>query len=122
MQGFQGYGYDRYFVNNLAGILKEIDTNPDLELEIIAECDAICFKCPHNKEDVCKKDVDSEIKVKEMDEWVLRKLELQKGAVCGAGDIIELLHQKLENTTDIIEICGDCDWKKECLLFLSMGL
>ncbi len=115
MQGFQGYGYGQNFVDSMAKIIKDMDSST---LEIIAECDTICFHCPYNVIGVCQKIPDSSQKVRDMDRSVLRKLGLKEGARGRAKDILSLVNKKL-NISDIWDICRDCEWKEKCLWFLE---
>ena len=115
MQGFQGYGYNQVFVNNMDKIIRNINSNPGLEIEIITKCDVICACCPHNVKGICQKKPDSAQKVREMDLFVLRKLELKRGTKVRAKDTFALVNARLSNTSDIESICGDCEWKEKCL-------
>lgn len=119
MQGFQGYGYSRSFIDNMTQVVKDINSNPDLGVEIIAECDIICSHCPYNKEGVCERMPNSAQKVREMDIHVLRKLGLKEGTKGRVKDILALVNTKLKNSSDIQDICGDCEWKEKCLWFIS---
>ncbi len=115
MQGFQGYGYGQDFVDNMAKIIKDMDSST---LEIIAECDIICSHCPYNVIGACQKIPNSAQKVRDMDRSVLRKLGLKEGARGRAKDILSLVNKKL-NISDIRDICRDCEWKEKCLRFLE---
>jgi len=119
IQGFQGYGYNKDFVKNMSEVIKKIDLNP--EVEIITECDVICSCCPHNIGGVCQKDFNSAKKVKEMDMQVLRKLNLRSGARGRIKDFFSLANAKFKNSLDVQDICGDCEWRKKCLWFISRG-
>lgn len=118
MQGFQGYGYSRDFVANMTQIIKNINSSPDLELEITAECDVICSCCPYNEKGVCEKNPDSAGKLSNMDKHVIKKLGLREGAKVKAKDIPSLLKTKLRGP-DIEDVCGDCGWKEKCKAFSS---
>ena len=120
MQGFQGYGYSQDFVANMAQVVKDINSFPDLKVEIITECDVICSHCPYNKGGVCEKNVDSAEKLKNMDMHVLKRLGLKERAKVKAKDIISLVKTKLRNFSDIEDICGDCEWEEKCLWFVSI--
>ncbi|MCD6490406.1 MAG: DUF1284 domain-containing protein [Thermodesulfobacterium sp.] len=119
IQGFQGYGYSKDFVKNMTEVIKNIDSNP--EVEIIAECDIICSCCPHNVGGVCQKELNSAQKVKDMDIQVLRKLNLKDGTRGRAKDFLLLVNTKLKNSLDVQDICGKCEWRKKCLWFISRG-
>jgi hypothetical protein len=119
MQGFQGYGYDKNFVNNLYLIMNQIDNNPDLELELVAEIDEICSKCPNNKDEECLREPGAEEKIKKLDGLVLKKLGLEAGARVKVDEIIDMINEQFKSYSDIEPVCGDCEWKKECLFLLS---
>lgn len=119
MQGFQGYGYTRDFIDNMAGTIKNINSNPDLKIELTDECDAICSGCPHNVNGVCQKEPDSAQKIRALDWRVLRKLDLKKGTQITADIIFSLVNTKLKNIPDLQDICGRCEWKEKCLWFIS---
>lgn len=115
IQGFQGYGYNQGFVDNMKEVIKSISSNPDLEVEIIDECDVICSFCPYNEGGVCQKSSDQ--KVKDMDMYILRRLGLRKGANGRAKDILHYVRG-----LNIQDICSDCEWKEKCLYFVrQMG-
>jgi len=119
LQGFQGYGYDKSFIRNLRNILHRFDTEPDLQIEVITECDDICIKCPHQKDGVCIKEQDSADKIRDMDERVLRKAGIDMGDKGTADELIGRVNERLKEINDIQPICGDCEWKKDCLWYLS---
>lgn len=106
-------------MTNIAGVIKEIKLCPDLEVEIIDECDVICTRCPHNRGGVCQKSPDFAQKVREIDIHILRKLGLREGAKGKTQDFFTLVNTRLRNILDIQDICGDCDWKEKCLWFIS---
>lgn len=116
IQGFKGYGYNQNFVENMSKVVSNIKLNSDLPVEIVESCDTICFACPHNKEGLCLQGEGSQEKVSNMDREVLKKLCLKRGDRIRAGDISQLTGTKLQHS-DIEEICGNCDWRKTCLLF-----
>jgi hypothetical protein len=118
MQGFQGYGYSKDFVANMTQVVENIKSSPDVQIEIISECDAICSHCPHNKEDVCRKNPDSLTRLKNIDAKVFKKLGLRKGEKIKAKDILPIIKTKLK-ASDIEDICRDCEWKAKCLLITS---
>jgi hypothetical protein len=115
MQGFQGYGYSKEFVENMTNILERLSSNP--VLEIVDECDEICSHCPYNINGECRKTSTSSQTVKSMDIKVLRKLSLRKGDKIRAKDALSLVNEKLDYAS-LQEICGDCEWKEKCLFFI----
>ena len=114
IQGFQGYGYSQDFVANMAQVVKDINSSPDLKVEIIAECDVICSHCPYNYEGLCKKNPDSAIELNNIDRHILKKLGLRNSSKVKAKDVLSLVKTKLEDS-DIEYICGDCEWREKCI-------
>lgn len=119
LQGFQGYGYNQEYIQNLKAIFHRFDTEPDLTIVVITECDDVCAKCPFNKDGVCSKEPDSAWKVKDMDLRVLKKIRLKEGQKGTADELIDLVNEKLKDINDVQPICGDCEWKKDCLWYIS---
>lgn len=117
MQGFQGYGYSKDFTTNMAQVIKNLKS-PNREIEIIAECDAICLPCPHKKDRVCRKNPSSTVELKNIDTYILKKLGFENGSKIKAEDIFPFVKTKL-NDSDIKYICGDCQWVEKCLLASS---
>ena len=115
MQGFQGYGYSDDFITNMEQVIKDINTFPEKEIEIISDCDIICSRCPYNRNEVCKKDSDSAEKFKDTDMKTLKKLGLTENKKIKSKDIASLVKAKFKKS-DIEDICGDCDWSEKCLL------
>ncbi|MCK4859835.1 MAG: DUF1284 domain-containing protein [Candidatus Omnitrophica bacterium] len=120
LQGFQGYGYNPNFTNNLTKLIQEINSTPQLEIELIDEGDAVCFFCPYHKESLCQKTADSSRKVKDIDLKVLNKLGLSKGARVKQEDIFCFVNKKFRYISDVKDICTDCEWKEKCLWFIKL--
>jgi hypothetical protein len=118
IQGFQGYGYTEDFSNNMAEIIKKLDSNPKQIIEIIAECDIICSCCPYNKKEKCKNLIFNWT-IKRMDKKVLKKIGLDVGTQASAENILSLVNKKFKTNHDIQEICRNCSWKEKCLWFIS---
>jgi len=119
IQGFQGYGYSQVFVDNMNEVIKNINSNPDFEIEITDECDVICSYCPYNIKNICLKEKNSSQRIKKIDLQILKKLGLERSARVKAKDILSFANMKLNNMLDIQDICGNCDWKEKCLWFIS---
>jgi hypothetical protein len=120
IQGFQGYGYNEEFTKNMMEVLKNIDSNP--ESKLISECDVICAYCPHNINGICCETIDSAQKIKKMDLIVLNKLKLKVGTKGRIKEFISLANSTLKNLSDIQDVCGNCNWQKKCLWFLSRDI
>lgn len=119
MQGFQGYGYNREFTDNMQRIIEEIKSAPDLEAEIISRCDEICSCCPHNSGGICKKKPCSEEESKDMDLSIMRHLDIEEGSRMKVKSIFNLVNTKLKSSSEVQVVCGCCEWKERCLWFTS---
>ncbi len=115
MQGFQGYGYSREFERNLEKIINYLGSNPNSQLELVADVDIICQKCPHLENGHCNRS--SSHAIVEMDLKVLEKLELEEGATEPAQKL--LVEVRTWESHDLQGICGECSWKDKCLLYIS---
>lgn len=116
MQGFQGYGYNEEFVENMCKVIKYINSKENLNITLLDSCDDICTPCTNNKGGKC---VDSN-KVNVMDEKVLKKLNLKSGEVVSAAKLFSLVNKKINTKNSAAEICGTCSWHKECLWFSKL--
>jgi uncharacterized protein len=116
IQGFQGHGYSRDFERNMTRTIQKIESYPEQELEIVAECDEICSHCPHQVERLCEMSPGSDISIRKLDAAVLKRLDLEEKTIIKASNILELVNIKLE-TLDILDICGNCFWREMCLWY-----
>lgn len=117
LQGFQGYGYNQRFTDNMAAIIRRLDNDPGLQFEVIAANDVICAHCPNLSETGCRKEEYSSQKIRSLDLKVLEKLNYPPGRKEKARQIIRLTNYVFRTYTDIQPFCGNCDWKEKCLWF-----
>lgn len=115
MQGYQGYGYSRDFKHNLEKIINYLSSNPNSQLETVADVDIICQKCPHLENGYCNRS--SSPTIRDMDLKVLEKLGLKDGAIEPAQKL--LLKVTTWESHDLQSICGECSWKDKCLMYIS---
>jgi uncharacterized protein len=116
MQGFQGYGYSPAFVANMRTVISDILASPSRPIELVSECDAICISCPSKRECSTQKSVHSH-RIKNMDLVVLEKLSIKEGTVMEAKEAFKLISSRLNNASDVEDICRTCNWKKKCLWY-----
>lgn len=117
VQGFKGLGYDEKFVENFAKIADKIKNDPALEIIPADECDDICASCPKNEKGVCE-NPGREGKIRKMDRAVLRRAGLEKGKTTLARDALKSVNREIRGAA-ALEICENCQWKKDCLWFQS---
>ena len=121
MQGFQGYGYSQDFAANMQKVIETINSSPNSEIVIVAECDVICSHCPHIMDGICRKGSGSAKRIRDMDLKVLEKLGLREGTKVKGKDILDLVNTRLGNVSDVNGICGKCEWVDRCVWYLGLG-
>lgn len=120
IQGFQGYGYNRVFIDNISRIISEVEKDPSIEIEVKTACDDICLQCPHRLDDICKKEPGADEKIQAMDKKVLEITGLEKGNRYNITEILDTINSSFSNRSDAGPVCGDCEWKKECLWYVAL--
>jgi len=119
MQGFQGYGYSKKFVKNMAAVIAELAANPDTEIEIVCEGDVICSQCPFDKNNRCAMWADAHEHMRNRDVAILDTLGLMPNTRMKIKEVHNLIEKKI-NTPEITQkLCGTCLWKKKCLWFIK---
>jgi hypothetical protein len=116
IQGFQGYGYSSAFVDNMKAVISDLKKAPSKPLELVSTCDAICTSCPSKKECSAQKSIFSR-RIRSMDIAVMKKLKIKEGAVMEADEAFRSLNSKLNNASDVEDVCGTCKWKHRCLWY-----
>lgn len=108
--GFQGIGYSAEFIRNLHKVKRLIDQNPDLDVEIVEDCDVICIQCPNSQGHVCIKGGQTDNRtVREMDRRVMEKLEIKPHDRFKVKDIYALVKEKIR-PEDFPTLCCGCDY------------
>lgn len=113
MQGFQGYGYNSSFTENMATIIDHIKNN--CTVAIVNYCDDICKPCSNNINNTCK---DFE-KIKNMDDLVLEALKLNNNDIISTNETFKLVNETFKTIDAAYKICNNCSWKNICTWILS---
>ena len=120
IQGFQGYGYSPAFVTNMRTVISDIKASPSRPIKLVSECDTICTPCPSKRECSTQKSAHSH-RIKNMDLVVLEKLNIKEGTVMEANEAFRLINLKLNNASEIEDVCEICKWKRKCLWYTQTG-
>jgi hypothetical protein len=121
IQGFQGYGYSSAFVDNMQAVISDLKAFPSKPLKLVSTCDAICASCPSKKECATQKSVFSR-RIRSMDTAVMKKLRIKEGAIMEADEAFKLVNSKLNDASDINDVCGACKWRQKCMWYTqAMG-
>lgn len=118
IQGFQGYGYSSAFVVNMRAVISDLGAFPSKSLKLVSECDVICVSCPSKRECSTQRSILSR-KIRNMDIVVMEKLNIKEGTVINADEAFRLINSKLNNASDIEDVCITCKWKQKCLWYMQ---
>ena len=116
LQGFQGYGYDKAFIENMTEINK-IRRLANTTVTLTDSPDDICKACPNLKEGLCKNQGQNE-SIKSMDGEVLSKLDPSKEYY--ALNLFKEVEKIFNSKESVSKICSKCMWHKECLFYQNL--
>ena len=117
LKGFQGYGYDAIFVENM----NEVNSKRKLHtttVTITNEADDLCKYCPNLKNNLCENKSHNE-RIVRMDEEVIKKLDSSN-----EYNSVELFEEidKIFNTKESVsKICFNCIWHEKCLFYQKLS-
>ena len=117
LKGFQGYGYDESFVENMMKVnsLRKLDSTT---VSLTNKADDLCKYCPHLENDLCKSEVHDEL-IRQMDDEVLKNIDSTK-----EHDSVELFEKidEIFNTEESVsKICFNCMWHEKCLFYQKLS-
>ena len=116
LQGFQGYGYDNHFVENMTEI-NQIRKLEDTTVCLTNSPDDICKACPNLKDNLCQNNIQNE-RIISMDNEVLSKLNPSKDY--NAQDLFKKVEKTFNSKESVEKICSKCMWHKECLFYRKL--
>jgi hypothetical protein len=131
LQGYQGYGYDEKFKENLEEKLHILKNNKNINVILKDSIDDLCKKCPRLKGNICVGDLENlnslnskaiaknNEKVIEMDSIVLKEAKLKKNKKYFFKHLLNTVNSTFSNINDVKKICNGCKWIKECLWYQS---
>ncbi|MDD5530512.1 MAG: DUF1284 domain-containing protein [bacterium] len=108
-QGFQGYGYDKSFTDNMKQVVNKLNTSDNLWIKITDTCDEICVKCPNSNGEECSKD-----HIKTMDSIILKELKLTPGDRLKKEDVFTTIKK---HSQKLQKVCKGCEWQQVCLFY-----
>ena len=117
LKGFQGYGYDEKFTQNMTGINSK-RKQPQTTVLLTDSDDDICKSCPNLVDGVCRDESHNENIVR-MDREVLKRLDFEK-----EYDSIELfdkIDEIFNSKESVSKICFNCLWHEKCLFYQNLS-
>ena len=116
LQGFQGYGYDNTFVENMEMINRARKTE-NVTVELTNSPDDICRSCPNLKNNLCENETQNQ-RIIDMDNEVLLKLDTSKEY--DSIDLFENVEKLFNSKKSVYNICSNCMWHDECLFYQKL--
>ena len=117
LKGFQGYGYDEDFVENMIKVnsLRKIDSTT---VSLTNQADDLCKSCPNLKNGICENQ-DCDNHIRKMDEEVLKKLDISKEY--NSVELFEKIDEIFNTEESVSEICFNCMWHEKCLFYQKLS-
>ena len=110
IQGFVGKGYSPEFVANMTRVVDALHANPQSEVRVVAEPDALCDVCPNLGRHGCElHGPGAERGIVFQDRDVLHRLGIADGEVLSWNAILERIRGAV-GPEDLDDICGACPW------------
>ena len=117
LKGFQGYGYDEAFVENMTDVNSKRKLS-QTTVTLTDSADDICKACPNLKNGLCK-DMLHNKNIVQMDTEVLEKLDLKKEH--NSLELFEKIDDIFNSEESVSEICFNCLWHEKCLFYQNLS-
>ena len=117
LKGFQGYGYDEDFVENMIEVnsQRKLDTTT---VSLTNEADDLCEHCPNLKNNLCKDSTHNET-IRKMDDEVLKKID--PSIEYDSVKLFEKIDEIFTNEESVSNICFNCMWHEKCLFYQKLS-
>lgn len=116
LKGFQGYGYDDAFVENMHDVNSKRKM-PETTVSLRDSADDICKACPNLKNNVCENETQNE-RIVNMDRAVLEKLGSEKEY--NSNELFNKIDTIFNTEESISEVCFNCLWHEQCLFYQNL--
>ena len=117
LKGFQGYGYDEDFIENMINI-NSLRKSSTTTITLTDGPDDICYSCPNLKNNICINENENE-KIVSMDREVLKKLDLKKEY--NSIEIFDYVDEIFDTRESVSKICYKCMWHEKCLFYQKLS-
>ena len=116
LKGFQGYGYDEDFTENMAEI-NSLRKQQDTTVLLTNTPDDICKACPNLKNNICKDRLHDK-NIVQMDDEVLKNLDITKEH--NSIELFERIDSIFDSKESVSKICFNCLWHEKCLFYQKL--
>ncbi|WP_407375634.1 DUF1284 domain-containing protein [Methanobrevibacter sp.] len=117
LKGFQGYGYDDAFVENMIEV-NALRKSEGTVITLTDFPDDICKACPNLENNICGNPAQNE-RIVSMDNEVLKKLD--PGKEYDASDLFEKIDSIFNSKESVTKICFNCMWHEKCLFYQKLS-
>lgn len=117
LKGFQGYGYDGYFVENMIKV-NSIRKDDTTIVSLTDEADDLCAHCPNLKDGLCDNELHNET-IRKMDNEVLKKLDPSKEY--NSIELFNEIDEIFNSEESVSKICFNCLWHEKCLFYQKLS-
>ena len=116
LKGFQGYGYDNEFIENMISInsKRKLDTTT---IQLTDSSDDICSACPNLKNNICQSKIQNE-KIVNMDNEILKKIDREKEY--NSKELFDKIDDIFNTKESVSKICFNCMWHEKCLFYQNL--
>jgi len=116
LKGFQGYGYDESFVENMTHI-NSLRKKSTTTIILLDSPDDICSSCPNLKGNLCQNKKQDE-NIISMDREILKKLDQKKEY--DSLELFEVVGEIFNTKDSVSKICYNCMWHEKCLFYQNL--
>lgn len=117
LKGFQGYGYDENFTENMTDVNEKRRLSSTL-VSLTNSPDDICKACPNLANDLCGSELQNE-RIVNMDNEVLKKLDISKEF--NSVELFEKIDEIFNTKESVSKICFECMWHEKCLFYQKLS-
>ena len=117
LKGFQGYGYDENFVENMIKVnsMRKLDSTT---VSLTNHEDDICKSCPNLKDNLCGNPGNND-RIRKMDDEVLKKLDPEREY--DSVELFEKIDEIFNTEESVSKICFNCIWHEQCLFYQKLS-
>jgi hypothetical protein len=129
LQGYQGYGYDERFKENLENKLNILKKNK-VKVILTSSPDDLCKMCPNLKENICigtkssnesfnNNNNNNNNKIIKKDLTIIKEIKIDINNKYLFKDLIKIVNNVFIKKSQLKDICLECQWTDECLWYQS---
>lgn len=107
--GFRGLGYSPAFAEAMGRVLREFQSDLNIPLMLVTECDLLCAACPHRQEGECRKSDGAAARIEAKDSNILIKLGYRVNELTTPAEAWQRVKANI-SVEELNAMCSRCDW------------